>query len=241
MNGPTPNGPDEAIRAFLSLAVRGRCPSEPGDVELLARPIPRGAITWDASVREAIPGSGIIAWLGGARTERLTTAERSRLGVLTGQAYAGFFSAAAEGIALTSPARIRERFGDSIEQNYPEAGEAFRRFALTYWTMKVFFGDGVLYAEPPLVYHALEEIDRHIGPLFFPMPGPIKTISPAMRERDQRFLLEAVAPPSMAIEDFLRGNPILIRDRKKTGGPGRLMWLTVMVMVGLWLFNRCTG
>lgn len=60
--------------------------------------------------------------------------------------------------------------------------------------------------------HLLGELEHVIGPVFFPFPGPRK-IAPSKREETQRELIE-ISGADIDIEEFMRGNPILIRDRK---------------------------
>ena len=49
----------------------------------------------------------------------------------------GFYKCAAEGYAFTEVSRIKERFGRSLGENYPEASDAFLYFAVSYWTLKL--------------------------------------------------------------------------------------------------------
>src|SRR5437016_2651239 len=56
-------------------------------------------------------------------------------------AMAGFFRTAADGYSFTNPDRIASSFGRTLEQNYPEAGAAFLKFAYFYWTLKFVVGD----------------------------------------------------------------------------------------------------
>ena len=61
----------------------------------------------------------------------------------------------------------------------------------------------------------LSQVERVIGPLFFPMPGPI--IAPDRRERDQRSMIEW-SGALIDVDEFQRGNAILIRDRSARRG-----------------------
>ena len=124
----------------------------------------------------------------------------------------GFFDAAADGYAAVPVDLIKRRFRRSLEENYPGANSAFLGLATTYWTMKLVAielreasPDGLMFD----TFGALEA--RVIGPLFFPVSGPL-TIGPEQRERDQRAFLQEYGGRT-DIEALMRGNPILIRDR----------------------------
>jgi hypothetical protein len=120
----------------------------------------------------------------------LTTHQRNRLVEIIEAAQEGLFGQ--RGYAFTPPERIRERFGRTLPQNYPEAspyvGTALRT--------------------------VLETVEQQTASLFFPTPGPVR-IPAAHREQTQRQILSASGAWSVAeIEEFIRGNPILIRDRQ---------------------------
>jgi hypothetical protein len=57
----------------------------------------------------------------------LTTHQRNRLVEIIEAAQEGLFGQ--RGYAFTPPERIRERFGRTLPQNYPEASPAFLHFA----------------------------------------------------------------------------------------------------------------
>lgn len=125
----------------------------------------------------------------------------------------GFFHCAAKGLTFVPEEIITERYGRSIEQNYPEAGNEFLKFAKTYWTLKIILDDlnenGKLEC---LGGHFLGKLEQAIGPLFFPFPGPM-VISPKTREKHQREFLKA-SEANIDIEKFIEGNTILIKDKK---------------------------
>ncbi len=132
-------------------------------------------------------------------------------------AYLGFYELAAAGTALTDESSVKDWFGASVRENYPEAGPAFLRFATTYWTLKVLIRQLRLENSHALVHAFLRRVDDLLGELFFPSEGPIK-IDPARREADQRRFLAAFGP-KIDIEDFIQRNPILIRDRRTSKRP----------------------
>lgn len=125
----------------------------------------------------------------------------------------GFFHAAAVGEALCDPSLIQQTFGRTLKENYPEASPSFLRFATTYWTLKVLVKQTT---DPTLAQYVLSNVEREIGPVFFPTPGPM-TIDPADRAIAQRQMIEA-SGATINILEFLIGNPILLRDRAAQKG-----------------------
>jgi hypothetical protein len=142
----------------------------------------------------------------------LTTHQRNRLVEIIEAAQEGLFGQ--RGYAFTPPERIRERFGRTLPQNYPEASPAFLHFATSYWTFKLV---ALAYDEAYVgtaLRTVLETVEQQTASLFFPTPGPVR-IPAAHREQTQRQILSASGAWSVAeIEEFIRGNPILIRDRQ---------------------------
>ena len=137
-----------------------------------------------------------------------------RLAEFYGAIWRGFFSCAAKGVALYPENKVVERFGTSIEDNYPEARGAFLAFARTYWTLRVLVYDLLEKDMDWIGAHLLGKLEQHIGPVFFPFPGLCK-IAPSKRERHQRELLGEFGQ-DIDVEEFMRGNPILIRDRQSS-------------------------
>jgi len=132
-------------------------------------------------------------------------------------AMTGFFRAAADGYAFTNPGRIASSFGKTLEQNYPEAGATFLKFAYSYWTLKLVVGDADAATRSTHGHQLLAQVEQMVAGLFFPTPGPIR-IDPDQRESTQRQTLVGSGAP-IDIEDFIQRNPILLRDRRvsKTG------------------------
>ncbi|MBC8200234.1 MAG: hypothetical protein ISS67_05240 [Desulfobacterales bacterium] len=129
--------------------------------------------------------------------------------------FRGFFHCSARGITLCPEEKVAERFGNSIENNYPEANEVFLKFAKTYWTLRVLVYDLMENNDMEWIgAHLLGKLEQDIGPVFFPFPGP-KKIAPSKREKFQRELLEEFSK-DIDIEEFMKGNPILIRDRESS-------------------------
>ena len=130
--------------------------------------------------------------------------------------FSGFFHCAAKGIALYSEERVTEKFGCPIEYNYPEANEVFLKFARTYWTLRVLIYDLMEDNMEWIGAHLLGKLEQGTGPVFFPFPGTAKS-APSMRERTQREILQEVNA-DIDIEEFIKGNSILIRDKGSSLG-----------------------
>ncbi|MFH1543185.1 MAG: hypothetical protein ABIE03_01480 [Patescibacteria group bacterium] len=133
------------------------------------------------------------------------------IGTLYDNLIKGYFLLGVKGHKFTDINRIREFFGRSLEDNYPEASETFLKFATTYWTFKLYLQDFRNLSE----YYAfliLSRLEFDTASIFFPTPG-LHFISSIEREKTQRELLKVLAP-EINIEDFIKGNPILIRDKQ---------------------------
>lgn len=139
---------------------------------------------------------------------------QKRIGELYGAIACGFFHCAAKGVVLYPEKRVAEKFGNSIEDNYPEANEVFLKFARTYWTLRVLIYDLMEDNMEWIGAHLLGKLEQEIGPVFFPFPGPEK-IAPSIREKTQREILQGVNA-DIDIEEFIKGNSILIRDRRSS-------------------------
>ena len=49
----------------------------------------------------------------------------------------GFIHCAVDGEVFESEKKIKEIFGNTLKENYPEANDLFLNFARTYWTFKI--------------------------------------------------------------------------------------------------------
>ena len=156
-----------------------------------------------------------------------------RLGEVYDAMFKGFFHCAAKGLVLDSEEKVAKRFGSSIEANYPEANEVFLKFARTYWTLRVLVYNLMDNDMEWVGAHLLAKLEQDIGPVFFPFPGPAK-ISPSKREKCQRQLIEN-SKADIDIEEFVKGNPILIRDRaSKSGCLGIIFLLLSIAALSCW-------
>lgn len=123
----------------------------------------------------------------------------------------GYILLAIKGYEFTKVDRIEEKFGSTMEENYPEASESFIKFARTYWTFQIHLLEDFTGLRNYLAYSYLADLHAIIASGFFPMPGPA-TIPSNEREKIQREILKDF---DIDIEDFMKGNPILIRDRQR--------------------------
>ncbi len=160
-----------------------------------------------------------------------------RIGEIYENTLKGFFHCAAKGFTFIPEEIIIEKYGRSVEQNYPEASNEFLKFAKTYWTLKILVDNLIKSGKTDcLESYFLGKLEQVIGPLFFPFPGPMK-ISPKMREKDQRELLKA-SGANIDIEKFIKGNPILIRDKQKKGSYlfcSETRWHPIMLLKPKWV------
>jgi len=206
----TPNVVADAVAALELLALRGRIRFNEVDRKLLARSCQDGGIGWRGGIRQ--DSSGHLELIDAIDWKELLPDESLRLSQITAAAYLGFYDCAADGIALTAVESVGQRYGKSLKENYPEAGKAFLRFATTFWTLKVLIDRLELASAKRLALSLLLRIDDLVGDLFFSYDGPFR-VDPDRREKDQRRFLCAFGP-RIDREDFLRCNPILVRDRK---------------------------
>jgi hypothetical protein len=150
------------------------------------------------------------------KNEEAADKYKNRLLEISTAIYYGFIHCAAEGITLAPETRIKEQFGYSLEENYPEANEVFLRFAKTYWTLRILVIDLAESERKWIPTYLLMNLEQNIGSIFFPFPGKV-VISPAKREKTQRELLQK-SGANINVNEFIRGNPILIRDRMTKKG-----------------------
>jgi hypothetical protein len=131
--------------------------------------------------------------------------------------FAGFFACATDGHAFMPAKAIEMEFGRPLSANFPEANKTFLAFATSYWTLRI-ATDRAISGLPVLpATLLLSKVENMVASVFFPTPGPV-SIPPDAREATQRELLAKHAP-SIGIEEFMRGNAILLRDRRpKTAG-----------------------
>lgn len=169
--------------------------------------------------------------------KKLDEAEQhsSRLAEIYGAMFRGFFHCAEKGLTLVPEKLVIQRFRKSIQENYPEANEVFLRFAKTYWTLRVLVLDLMKEDMGWIGGHLLGKLEQDIGPVFFPFPGPVK-IPPSKRENFQRELIKE-SGADIDIEEFVRGNPILIRDKAaRRGCLGVFLLLLSVIVILVFVF-----
>jgi hypothetical protein len=165
----------------------------------------------------------------------LSEADTARLATISQSLSRGFYFLAARGHTFADPAGIPNRFGSTLEANYPEASPSFLKFAYSYWTLRLIIDHRAFENNRPIAWNLLAGYDDQVlRPLFFPTPGPV-IIPPDRRATTQRRLIAGSGAP-INIDDFLRGNPILLRDRKReasTPGAGCTSVIAVILSVTL--------
>lgn len=127
----------------------------------------------------------------------------------------GFFYCAADGYAFSDVNSVFNCFNMTIEEMYPEATSPFIKFATSYWTLQFLVRPHNIKLEQwpkkTVSWELLNFLEINIAGLFFPTPGS-QTIEPNRREKDQREIIKTSGAP-IDIEEFIKHNPILIRDR----------------------------
>ncbi len=126
-------------------------------------------------------------------------------------AFIGFFECATDGYAFVAAEKIKERFGNTLKESYPEASISFLKFTTSYWTLKIVRSDLEIAHPRITLYHLLGKVEEDIADIFFPEPGPQK-IPTVLREQKQEKVISKFAP-RIDFGDFFRGNPILLRQK----------------------------
>lgn len=124
----------------------------------------------------------------------------------------------------------------TFDELYPEATMPFIKLATSYWTFQFLVKpyDAMLEQSPrrTIARELLLFVEFNVASLFYPTPGHM--INPKLRERDQRKILQELGVP-MDIEEFIRNNPILIRDRMrlKSARIRKFVWLVIFICIGI--------
>lgn len=118
-----------------------------------------------------------------------------------------FFRKSASGETFGPISRIKEKFGNSVEENYGLSSGPFINMAKTYWTFKIEVQDLFPKYHNLILAEVLLKVEGDIASVFFPTPGPA-VIWVRQRRETQRQLLKHYTP-EIYINDFLENNPIL--------------------------------
>lgn len=129
---------------------------------------------------------------------------------------AGFVRCAIDGEVFESEDKIKQDFGCTLKENYPEANDLFLNFAKTYWTFKIALDNILSSSEQWAGMGFLSELEIKIASIFFPTLGPLQ-IPYQKREKAQRAILEEYGA-KINIDEFIAGNPILIREKSRPRG-----------------------
>ena len=209
--------PDEDRKVLSDVAAAGGLELSEADWEMLEG-------RWDQI--PGAEGTDLLATRGDMAT-RLAE-RRRRWKRIDDRLARGFFQLAAQGYEFVLESPIDERLGQPIEESYPEANETFLRFARTYATLKAWIdarreGDE---SRTSAGYSVLGGVEAKLAQLFFPTPE-MDPVDPDEREKEQRQMLARYETP-IDIEDFMKGNAILIRARK-----GRMAGCLPLFALGL--------
>jgi hypothetical protein len=151
----------------------------------------------------------------------------------------GFYKCAADGYNFVSESRIKEKFGKSLQENYPGAGEAFMSLARTFWTLKLVEID-LRHNHDLIIFSLISQLNRSIGNIFFPnRPNPKVEIAPGVvddRESVQRNLILS-SGANIDIDEFLSGSPIIRDSRlaKNSGCLGILLTIAILIIMVVWV------
>lgn len=139
--------------------------------------------------------------------DAVVQARQDRIQQLFEAAYTGFFHCAAEGVAFVPVGAAGDDFDLSLGDNYPGASASFRRFATSYWTLRMLEGRiAERYAGIGL-QQLLCAIQARIADVFFVDPDT-DPMEAGERAAEQRRLIVGSGAP-IDVEDFLLGNPLL--------------------------------
>ena len=150
---------------------------------------------------------------------------------LLDSALTGFFRSAARGVAFTAEDGIKRRYGESLQENYPEASASFLRFATSFWTLRLVLTDEPQEWRETLAGYLLGNVELTVAGTFFPTRTKWAVQKVAERERVQRQVLRNFAE-LYDVEEFMRGNPILLRDKRQHGAG--CLSVIVLMPLGLW-------
>ena len=143
-----------------------------------------------------------------------------------------FFKKASLGEPFGSLNRVKERFGESLEENYGLSDGPFLNMAKTYWTFKLEVQDLFPEHHNLILSKVLLRVENDIAGVFFPTPGPAR-IPVDKRKEAQRVALKDYAPDIDA-ERFLSESPILRAEAGRGGCLGMII-LMVLIPAGLLL------
>ena len=141
-----------------------------------------------------------------------------------------FFRKASRSETFGSLSRVKDKFGETVEENYGLSSGPFINMAKTYWTYKIEVNDLAREHYKTALFKMLKEIEINIAGTFFPTSGP-SNMPVSLRIKAQRQLLEEYAP-DMDVERFLTESPILKTSTRRTGCLGTII-LFVLILIAL--------
>lgn len=121
-----------------------------------------------------------------------------------------FWKKVVEGKTFGNVARIEQRLGKSVEDNYGLSSGPFIDLARAYWTYQIEVNDLFPEYSDKWISQALMAVEIKVRELFFPTPGPVRILA-KMRRAAQNECLQYFAP-ELDIKQFLDENPIVRED-----------------------------
>jgi|GEM_PF-4818166 len=121
-----------------------------------------------------------------------------------------------KGTTFTQKTKIKQNFGKSIEERFPNASKEFLDAANAYWTFKIALSE-IINEEHAntLGVKMLNNAELEIASIFFPTPGTIK-LAVKEREKAQREILGMVInlfKLEYSLGSFIKGNPYLAKKK----------------------------
>lgn len=124
----------------------------------------------------------------------------------------GLLISACKGYEFEDPSIIKDHFGMSLEENYPNANKLFLDFAKTYWSYKLAISEQIPEEEIKLYANALlKKLELNFASIFFPTPG-LLFVRKKKRQKAQRDILDVLNKQydlNYNVDEFIKGNPYL--------------------------------
>ena len=173
---------------------------------------------WEAEIEKAFKSQGAeytpeLREMMHSPTRLETKAQDTQVAVHVTNAMGRYFwRKVIDGATFGDVARVKEKFGKTLEENYGLSSGPFLDLAHTYWTYKTEVQDLFPEYHNKWISQALQAVEINIAQLFFPTPGPIAIPAKQRRQAQREYLKEFA--PAFDIERFLAENPILQADKR---------------------------
>lgn len=167
--------------------------------------------------------------------EQCTPAQMETVAKSKAMMTALLFRRARTGSVFGELARVQQKFGQTLEENYGSTSGPFLAFARTYWTFKIEVNDLLPHELPLSLTQVLMAVEEEVASVFFPTPGPF--VIPADKRREAQRIFFSQYAPDWDVDRFLDENPILQSDyRRQKAGCFGLALATIATLGGFaWL------